>query len=206
MFKWFCTIFSLGASVWRTARRSFALLQKSRRSHRSYVWTEALWSGMVFAPAQKLSGSIVWTPVYPICDSSLSRSARHSFAPRRNHRSYMWTEALCGMIFAPAQKLSGIVWTTAKVWYKAFSPIYANLLELTKVWYKEKRVNSYRIGLEPQHVQHLEQQHGRRDFMWKRSVASSAIVSSMWNVNIFSTYTFFLFYSWTNDNRDVSAL
>ena len=36
-------------------RRSFAPLQKSRRHNRSRVWTEAL-SGMIFVPAQKLSG------------------------------------------------------------------------------------------------------------------------------------------------------
>ena len=53
---------------------------------------------------------------YPICDSSPQRSARRSFAPlnilRRNHRPlYVGTEALPGMVFAPAQKLSGsIVW------------------------------------------------------------------------------------------------
>jgi len=45
-----------------TARRGYASLQKSRRNHRSYVWTEAL-SGMVFVPAQKLSGIRVWTPI-----------------------------------------------------------------------------------------------------------------------------------------------
>ena len=40
---------------------------------------------------------------------------RGSFAPlqksRRNHRCYVWTEALPGMIFVSAQDLSGIVWT-----------------------------------------------------------------------------------------------
>ena len=40
--------------VSRSARCSVALLQKSRRNHRSCVWTEAL-SIMVFAPAQRLS-------------------------------------------------------------------------------------------------------------------------------------------------------
>ena len=34
--------------------------QKSRQNPRSYVWTEALVSGMIFVPARKLS-SIVWT-------------------------------------------------------------------------------------------------------------------------------------------------
>ena len=40
-----------------------------------------------------------------LCDSTLRRSAQR-FAPlqksRRNHRSYVWTEALSGMIVAPA--------------------------------------------------------------------------------------------------------
>ena len=35
--------------------RSFDQLKKSRRNHRSYVWTDPL-SGTVFAPAQKLYG------------------------------------------------------------------------------------------------------------------------------------------------------
>ena len=44
---------------YHSATCSFALLQKSRRNHRFYVWTEVP-SGMVFAQAQKLSGR-VWT-------------------------------------------------------------------------------------------------------------------------------------------------
>ena len=55
---------------------------------------------------------------YPICDAPLSWSALRSFAPlqssRQNHRSYVWTEALSGIIFVPAQKLSGIVWIWPK--------------------------------------------------------------------------------------------
>ena len=44
------------------------------------------------------------------------RSAQRSFAPlqkqRRNHRSYVRTEALYGMVFrARAPKKSGVVWT-----------------------------------------------------------------------------------------------
>ena len=42
--------------LYRSARCSFASLQKERPKHRSYVWNEAL-SGMVFVPVQKLSGS-----------------------------------------------------------------------------------------------------------------------------------------------------
>ena len=51
---------------------------------------------------------------HPICNSPLYRSAQRTcgsvteIAPKRNHCSHVWTEALSGMIFAPAQKLSGI--------------------------------------------------------------------------------------------------
>ena len=55
----------------------------------------------------------VWHRTYPTCDSPLPRSVRHSFAPlqksRRNHRSYMWTEALSCMAFILAQELSIVV-------------------------------------------------------------------------------------------------
>ena len=46
--------------------------------------------------------------IYPICDFPPYRSARRSLAPsqksRQNHRFYVWTEALSGTVFAPAQK------------------------------------------------------------------------------------------------------
>ena len=45
------------AQVSRAAQRIFALLQKSRRNYRSYVWTEVL-SSMVFVTAQKQSGIV----------------------------------------------------------------------------------------------------------------------------------------------------
>ena len=70
-----------------------------------------------FAPAQKLSGSIVWTPIRNVTlqfgDRRGSASLPLLNILRRNHRSlYVWTEALPGMVFTPAQKLSGsIVWT-----------------------------------------------------------------------------------------------
>ena len=44
--------------LYRSGRRGFAPLQKSRQTIRSYVWTEAV-SAMVLLPAQKLS-SVVW--------------------------------------------------------------------------------------------------------------------------------------------------
>ena len=95
------------------ARRSFPPLQKSRRNHRSYVWTEAL-SGMAFVTTWKA----IWYSVN-LSDTWLSTleigAARRSFPPlqksRQNHRSYVWTEALSDMAFVPARKPSCIVWT-----------------------------------------------------------------------------------------------
>ena len=65
--------------------------------------------------------SYFWLPIRysmninPICDSSLKRSARRSLAPsqksRRHNRSCVWTEALSGIIFVVAQKLSSIMKT-----------------------------------------------------------------------------------------------
>ena len=54
---------------------------------------------------------------YTVYDAPLSRSARRRLSPlqksRRNHYCYMyvWTEAPSGIVFGPAQKLSGIAWT-----------------------------------------------------------------------------------------------
>ena len=53
---------------------------------------------------------------YTICDASLSRSARRSFAPSQKSRrltysSCMWTEVLSDMVFVAVQKVSGMVWT-----------------------------------------------------------------------------------------------
>ena len=49
-----------------------------------------------------------WHRTYPICDASLSRRGRRSFAPsqklHRNHRPYERTESLSGMVFVAAQK------------------------------------------------------------------------------------------------------
>ena len=84
---------------------------------------------------------------YSICDSSLSRSARHSFVPRWNHRSYEWTEALSGMVFAPAQKLSNsIVWTPIRYVTLQFrdrrgatSLCYRNRAEITVLYVCEQK-------------------------------------------------------------------
>ena len=59
----------------------------------------------------------MWHRTYRICDPPFYRSAQPSFVPleklTRNHGSYVWTEALSGMVFVPAQKLSSsiTVWT-----------------------------------------------------------------------------------------------
>ena len=77
-------------------------------SPRSYLFTSA--TGRI---GQCSRCTIVRHKPYPICDDPLSTSARHSFAPskksRRHSRSCVSTEALPGMIFVAAQKLSGSV-------------------------------------------------------------------------------------------------
>ena len=37
--------------------------------------------------------------------------AHYTAKSRHNHRFYVWTEALFGIVFVPLQKLSGIAWT-----------------------------------------------------------------------------------------------
>ena len=60
------------------------------------------------------SATVLMVLVYPIYDDRLSRSSRRIFAPleksHRNHRSYVYKEALSGTVLAfAAQELSGIV-------------------------------------------------------------------------------------------------
>ena len=67
-----------------------------------------------FSRRQEKLSRLEWTP--PICDCAFMRSTPRGFAPlqkqRRNHRSYVWTEALYGMVFrAQAPKKSGVLWT-----------------------------------------------------------------------------------------------
>ena len=63
----------------------------------------------------------VWHRAFLICDAPLSRLAQHSFAPVQksppNHLSYVWTEALTGMVFVPMQELSSIVLTLSLMLY-----------------------------------------------------------------------------------------
>ena len=73
--------------------------------------------------------------------------------------------------------------------------MYTNLLEQKKVLHKKK-------GQLPQNWFGTPTCPTVGKTTWQtglfvktvRSVASSAVVSSMWTVNIFSTYTFFFFY------------
>ena len=97
---------------------NFAPLQRSRRDHRFYVWTEDL-SGMVFvtAHAQKLPG-MVWRPIQLV---TLHFRDRHDTAQPCNITEITAESPfLCvnrspiisGMVFVPAhaQKLPGMVW------------------------------------------------------------------------------------------------
>ena len=71
----------------KSAWSSFAVLQKSRRNYRSYVWTEAL-GFRVGAKAIQYNMN-----TYLTRDCPIQKSARSSFAPlqksRQNHRSYV---------------------------------------------------------------------------------------------------------------------
>ena len=63
----------------------------------------------------------IWYSVntYSICDFTLEKAWRSIAAlqkSRWNHRSYAWTEAQSGMVFAPAQEVSGVVRTWLNSW------------------------------------------------------------------------------------------
>ena len=92
-------------STLQSGEEQLRSLQKSRRTHRSCVWTEAL-SVMVFVPAQ-IKAIRYSMNAYPICDSPLSRWDRRSFAAlqksSQNHRSCVWTVALSVNIYTPIQ-------------------------------------------------------------------------------------------------------
>ena len=56
---------------------------------------------------------------YSICDFTLEKEWRSIASlqkSRWNHRSYAWTDALSGMVFVPAQELSGVVRTWLNSW------------------------------------------------------------------------------------------
>ena len=131
------------SSLQRSARRSFAPLSILRQNHRFYVWTVAL-PGMVFVPAQKLSGSIVWTPIRYVILQFRDRSGAASPCYRnraeitvlhmceqkpvlcRNHRSCVWTETLSGMVFVLVQKPSSRTLIVGYVSLRASSPFLAS--------------------------------------------------------------------------------
>ena len=131
------------SSLKRSGWRSFHPFQKSRRNHRSHVWTEAV-LGMVFVPMQKLSG-IAWTPIRYVTlhftDQIGAASLRHRNS-RQNHCSHVWTEALLGMVFVPMQKLCCIVWTTSIRFVthdrRAASLRYRNRAEITVPIFEQK--------------------------------------------------------------------
>lgn len=62
----------------RSARRSFAPLQKSRRNHCSRVWTEAF-SALVFVPTQKPSGSVTIVSRLRWLHFTKSQCSEHTF-------------------------------------------------------------------------------------------------------------------------------
>ena len=80
---------------------------------------------------------------YPISDSPLSRSSRRSFAPlqksRWNHRYYLWTEALSGMVsistpellcaWRPGMKSPGEPWN-----------------KIVSDWFQQKTIKVFLIG------------------------------------------------------------
>ena len=100
----------LAERVWRTKSQS-SLLNISFRL--SGFQSSLLLIHFRYSPNTCVHCTKVWHRTYPICDGPLPRSVRHSFAPlqksRRNHRSYMWTEALSGMAFILAKERSIVV-------------------------------------------------------------------------------------------------
>ena len=93
--------------VWLSTLESFAPLQKSRKI--TVLMCKQKPVQAWFSCRRKS---------YPVscehlCDVWLS--TLEIFAPlqksRQNHRSYVWTEALFGMVFVSAKKLSAILWT-----------------------------------------------------------------------------------------------
>ena len=116
-----------------------------RTSRRYDLMLSSHYTGKIYVLTQNVIRFSVNT--YPICDSSLYRSARRSFAPRWNHRSYVWTKALPGMVFTPAKKLSdSIVWTPIRYVTLQFrdrrgaaSPCYRNRAEITVLYVCEQK-------------------------------------------------------------------
>ena len=68
-------------------------------------------TGWLFLSTWMLS-VIVWTLIRYL---TLHFWDRRGAASHRNHRSRVWTEAISGLIFVPAQKLSSVVWMTVNI-------------------------------------------------------------------------------------------
>ena len=89
---------------------------------------------------------------FRICGSPLYWSTQRSFAPlqksHRNHRSYVWTEALSGMVFVPVQKPSGIVWTPfGYVTLRLYWSAQRNIAPLPFLWVNRNPIRyGFRAG------------------------------------------------------------
>ena len=68
-------------------------------------------TGWLFVPTWTLC-VIVWTLIWYV---TLHFWDGRGAASHQNHRSYVWTEGLSGMVFVPAQKLSSVVWMTVNI-------------------------------------------------------------------------------------------
>ena len=68
-------------------------------------------TGWLFVPTWMLS-VIVWTLIWYV---TLHFWDGRGAASHQNHRSYVWTEDISGLVFVPAQKLSSVVWMTVNI-------------------------------------------------------------------------------------------
>ena len=68
-------------------------------------------TGWLYVPTWMLS-VFVWTLTRYV---TLHFWDRRGAAWHQNLRSYVWTEAISGMVFVPAQKLSSVVWMTVNI-------------------------------------------------------------------------------------------
>ena len=68
-------------------------------------------TGWLFVPTWMLC-VIVWTLIRYV---TLHFWDRCGAASHQNLRSYVWTEAISGLVFVPAQELSSVVWMTVNI-------------------------------------------------------------------------------------------
>ena len=121
-----------GYHISATFQRTISLFALLVRVHWTFFKGKALGTRLIYSRLSGFQSSLlliylreganrrshcikVWQKTYPMCDAALSRSVRRSFGSsqklRRHNRSCVWTEALSGIIYDAAQKLSGVVWT-----------------------------------------------------------------------------------------------